>query len=265
MAAGRARASRAGVAGPARSDSPSARSSRSSRGGTTGTGPQPAWVIGPRHGVPWATITQVVPRPCTRCRRCRREAQRVPVEQGRQGRGADRGRSGSPGARGRPGRGRRSASRCPASDSTRGGRRRSSGTRRRREVPQRLDAAGGRARPDRDEQRDCARISLDALGVVLGGDRPLDERHVVGSRDHRRGRLREVRDPTRSGDGQQLVLAVEQAELAAVARRELPDRERRRLATVDALGPDDRRGAELVLHDSSFNAPGPPANSATTG
>ena len=24
--------------------------------------PQPAWVTGPRHGVPWATITQTVPR-----------------------------------------------------------------------------------------------------------------------------------------------------------------------------------------------------------
>ena len=41
----------------------SGRSSRSSRGRTAGhSAPQPAWVTGPRHGVPWATMTQVSPR-----------------------------------------------------------------------------------------------------------------------------------------------------------------------------------------------------------
>ena len=124
-------------------------------------------------------------------------------------------------------------------------------------VAERLDTARGRAGADRDEQVRFPADLVDPLGVVRGGDRPLDERHVVRPGDHRRGGLREVGDRDSSGDGEQLVLAVQEAELAAVARRELPDRQRRGRPAVDALGPVDRCRAELVLHR------GPPQRSLT--
>ena len=42
---------------------PWARNSRSNRGRKAGQiAPQPAWVTGPRQGVPWATMTQTLPR-----------------------------------------------------------------------------------------------------------------------------------------------------------------------------------------------------------
>ena len=57
---------------------------------------------------------------------------------------------------------------------------------------------------------------------VGGGDRALDQRHVVGAVDRGPRHLGEVGDAHGPGQGQQLVLAVEQAQLAAVARGELP-------------------------------------------
>ncbi len=68
--------------------------------------------------------------------------------------------------------------------------------------------------------RGCARASCG------GGDGALDERQVVGACEPPRwSPPGSRRSPALSGQGQQLVLAVEQAELAAVAGRELPDRE----------------------------------------
>ena len=64
---------------------------------------------------------------------------------------------------------------------------------------------------------------VDALGVVRRGDRAFDQRQVVAAFHDRARRLREIGDVHRAGESQQLVLAVEQAELAAVARGEFPD------------------------------------------
>ncbi len=60
-----------------------------------------------------------------------------------------------------------------------------------------------------------------------GRDRAFDEREVVGALDRPARRLEEVRDLDLAGEREQLVLAVEQRQLAAVARGELPDRELR--------------------------------------
>ena len=95
------------------------------------------------------------------------------------------------------------------------------------EVAQRLDAAGGGAGADRDHPARHLADLLDPLELVGGGDRALDQRHVVRALHHRPGGLGEVGDLDRAGEWDQLVLAVEQGQLAAVARRELPDRELR--------------------------------------
>ena len=96
-----------------------------------------------------------------------------------------------------------------------------------REVAQRLDAARGGAGADRDQRARCTPDLLDALGIVRGRDRALDQREVVGPADGPARGLEEVGDLDLAGDLQQLVLAVEQGELAAVARGELPDGEPR--------------------------------------
>ena len=75
---------------------------------------------------------------------------------------------------------------------------------------------------------------VNALDVVRRRDRPLDERQVVRPATMPLRGLREVGDVDRAGDGQQLVFAVEQAQLAAVARRELPHGERRVLRASSA-------------------------------
>ena len=63
---------------------------------------------------------------------------------------------------------------------------------------------------------------LDALDVVRGGDGTLHEREVVGAVDRGARGFEEVGDVERVGHREQLVLAVEQGELAPVAARELP-------------------------------------------
>ena len=93
------------------------------------------------------------------------------------------------------------------------------------EVAQGLDAPAGRARADRHEDPRLPTDLLDALGVTRGGDRALDERHVVRTWPAGSCRLREVRDVEDAGELEQLVLAVEQRELAPVAGGELPHRE----------------------------------------
>ena len=72
---------------------------------------------------------------------------------------------------------------------------------------------------------DCLPHLADALGIVRGGDRSLDQREIVGPvRDGAR-RFGEIGDLDRAGERQQLVLAIEQRKLAAVAGGEFPDRE----------------------------------------
>ena len=59
---------------------------------------------------------------------------------------------------------------------------------------------------------ECAADVLDPFGVVRRGDRAFDQREVVGALRRRAlGRLGEIGDLDRAGDGEQLVLAVEQA------------------------------------------------------
>ena len=91
------------------------------------------------------------------------------------------------------------------------------------EVAKRLDATGGGARADRHEELRLLAHLLDALGVVRRGDRAFDQGDVVRALDDGARGLGEIGDLDRAGHGQQFVLAVEQAQLAAVARRELPN------------------------------------------
>ncbi len=93
-----------------------------------------------------------------------------------------------------------------------------------RQVLQGLNAAGGGARADGDEELRLLPDELDSLGVVRCGDRTLDQRHGVGAVGVCARGLREVGDVDRSGDLEQLVFEIQQAELTAVARCELPNR-----------------------------------------
>ncbi len=95
------------------------------------------------------------------------------------------------------------------------------------EVPQRLDPAGRGAGADRDEQARLLANLVDPLDVVRRRHRSLDERDVVRAGELGARRLGEVGDLERAGDREQLVLAVEQGELAAVAGGELPHGELR--------------------------------------
>ena len=69
----------------------------------------------------------------------------------------------------------------------------------------------------------CLRISLIRSRVVRRGDRAFDQTHVIGSGDLLRAGFQEVGDLHRFGDRQQLVFAIKQRELAAVARGEFED------------------------------------------
>ena len=104
-------------------------------------------------------------------------------------------------------------------------------------VAQGLDPAGGGTGPDGDEPPRAPADLEDSGGVGLGGDRALHQRDVVGTLDLGPRHLGEVGDPDGTGEGQQLVFAVEQAELAAVARGELPHGERGAVASVIADAP----------------------------
>ena len=186
-------------------------------------------MTGPRQGVPWATTTQTVPRrlhsvqtlvdgiPGRRpCRKAVSDLEQLALVD-------------------------RAAAQLEVDGDVRGDRRRGRerGDELRRgvdearelldvgEVPQRLDAARSRAGTDRDERlRDAAHL-LDPLRVVRRRDRALDDGEVVRPFDLGARRLEEGGDLHLAGDRQQLVLAVEQRQLAAVAGGELPDGELR--------------------------------------
>lgn len=93
------------------------------------------------------------------------------------------------------------------------------------EVVQRLDAAGGRAGPDRHQAAGGVADRTDPFGIAGCGDRAFDEREIVGPRAHGAGGFQEVRDLHLPGEGQEFVLAVEEGQLAAVAGGELEHRE----------------------------------------
>ena len=84
---------------------------------------------------------------------------------------------------------------------------------------------------------DCAAHLADPLRVVLGRDRSLDERQVVRALHRRAAAPRGSSDLDLAGEREQLVLAVEQGELAAVTRGELPDGERRLARPLTAPSP----------------------------
>ena len=57
---------------------------------------------------------------------------------------------------------------------------------------------------------------MDPLGIVGSGDRAFDEREAMGAFNHGARGLEEFGDLPLAGDSEQLVLAIEQAELAAM-------------------------------------------------
>jgi len=91
------------------------------------------------------------------------------------------------------------------------------------EVLQRLDPSRRRARANRHESLRLRPDLLDPLRVVRRRHRPLDQGEVVGALEDRARSLSEVADVDRARDREELVLAVEDRELAAVARGELED------------------------------------------
>ena len=158
--------------------------------------PQPAWVTGPRQGVPWATITHTVPRRLhsthTLCARTRgrRPARCAAITSSSWllliGHPLSSKSTGTCALIGVEVRERRDVVRRGVDDR---GEVLDVG-----EVAQRLDPAGGRAGADRDQRPRAAAHLLDALGVVGGGDRALDDRDVVGALDGRAAGLEEVGD-----------------------------------------------------------------------
>ncbi len=92
------------------------------------------------------------------------------------------------------------------------------------EVAKALDAPGGGTGSDGDELAGDATHLLYPLGVARGRDRPFHERQVVGTFHRRPRHLEEMGDAHGADQLKQLLLAVEDAELAAVAGGELPHR-----------------------------------------
>src|ERR1035437_555558 len=105
------------------------------------------------------------------------------------------------------------------------------------EVAQGLDAAGAGAGAYRDQVARRLPNGLHPLDILGRRDGPLDQREIVGSGDMSPRRLGKRRDVHRSRDGEKLVLAVEQRQLAAVAGGELPDSE---------LGPSSRHQTSRI-------------------
>jgi hypothetical protein len=68
---------------------------------------------------------------------------------------------------------------------------------------------------------------MDAFGIVRRSNRAFDKREVVRTFYHATGGFKEVGNLHFVGDSQQLILAIEQAELAPVTGCEFPDCELR--------------------------------------
>src|SRR5581483_5593509 len=91
------------------------------------------------------------------------------------------------------------------------------------EVAEGLNASGGGARANRHQKLRGTPYLVYSFGVMGCGDGAFNQRYIIWPFDHRPRRFREVRDLDSVRNCQEFVLAVEQAELAAVARGELPD------------------------------------------
>src|SRR5512133_1612441 len=85
------------------------------------------------------------------------------------------------------------------------------------EVAQGLDAAGRGACADGDEPARAGADLADARGLLGGRHRPLDARQVVLTLDPFEAGLREIGDVELAAEREQLVLAVQERQLAAVA------------------------------------------------
>ena len=96
-----------------------------------------------------------------------------------------------------------------------------------RKVAQRLNAASRRTCADGDQVLGLPANFTDALRVAHRGDGSFHQRQVEGTVFDRARGFGELGDLHRVGERQKLILAVEQRELTAVARGELPDREPR--------------------------------------
>ena len=78
------------------------------------------------------------------------------------------------------------------------------------------------------QARDIAKLAtdlMDPLRIVWGGDGAFDQCQVVRSLDHLARCLRKVGDVHHAGDIEQMVLDIEDAQLATVTRRKLVDRQ----------------------------------------
>ena len=116
------------------------------------------------------------------------------------------------------------------------------------EVPQGLNAARGGASANRHEVLGIAADVLNSFDVCSGGDRALNEREVVGAGYPRAACFDEVGDLDPAGDRQQLVLAIQQRQLAAVARSKLPDERSwylQKMKKPPEGGPEKRGGCQL--------------------
>ena len=110
------------------------------------------------------------------------------------------------------------------------------------EVPQRLDPACGGAGADRHQTAGETTHAQNALGIGRRRDRAFHQREIVRPAHHPPRRLGEIGDVELCGDCEQFVLAVEQAQLAAVARSEFPHREARAGTACHVRSPESRRG-----------------------
>src|SRR6478735_6258898 len=110
-------------------------------------------------------------------------------------------------------------------------------------------AAGG-AGTDGDQPPGHLPDPLDPFDLPRCGHRALNERHVVRALDNRSGGLREIGDLDGAGQRNQFVLAVQQGQLAAVTRGELPYRE---FGPGQAVVVGDRHGysSARVIRDAS--------------
>ncbi len=90
-------------------------------------------------------------------------------------------------------------------------------------VAQGLNAAGGGTGAHGHQGLGDPADFLNASGVMGCGDGAFHQRNLIAALGHVARGFREIGDLHQSGDGQQIILTIQQAKLAAVAGGELPD------------------------------------------
>ena len=119
------------------------------------------------------------------------------------------------------------------------------------EIDQALDSPCGGAGADGNQAARGSSHLEDALGGFGRGDRTLDQRHVVRPGLRRSRHLAEVDNPNSFRQGEQLVLTIEQAQLAPIARGELPHRQGGALLSGTRRGHRDRHHRSRSLSSSA--------------